>query len=634
MAYRANPFLERMSERSTSDQEFARLFAPSILERLADDAFEGGMHVFRSPPGGGKTTLLRAFTPMALRAFWNARRSSDMSETYQRLVQREILDEHEGPRLLGVMLTCASGYADLPPGGALSQEGLFRALFDCRVVLRTLRDLALLLGAASPEQLSGVHLSYGEETRDLSSIPRTDSPQELLRWAEQRERAVYASMDGRKGGVLPPHARFEGLLWLSGVRFVAGGRSVAPKRLLMIDDVQTLRRKQREQFIRELTEARARLPVWLAERSVALGDELLSPGVREGRDLREYSLEQIWTAKPHQFCAFAENVLDRRLETQNVIPAGGFAQHLSSEVNVDDIRKELERGCKSLAEELDRYRGKARYSTWVAHAEVLLAERSLESLRELYVTRTLLLRDEAKRQHTLNLEPLPVEELEQRDSSAVQGAASMFMREELNVPYYFGLQQLCVMATSNVEELLFLAAALYDGMKAKQVLRRTDSVLSSREQEDVLLGAARRKRDFIPKGHTEGRRAQRLLDSIGAYCRERTFLPNAPYAPGVTGVRLSDMEFEKLKNELARGTEHIAALRRVLAECVAENLLVTRASAASATRRAGTVYYLNRTLCVYYGLPLQMGGWQDVTITELSVWMERGRLAQQKLAEL
>jgi len=53
MAYRANPFLERMAER-TSDQEFVRLFSPKILEKLAEDAFEGAVHMFRSPPAVGK----------------------------------------------------------------------------------------------------------------------------------------------------------------------------------------------------------------------------------------------------------------------------------------------------------------------------------------------------------------------------------------------------------------------------------------------------------------------------------------------------------------------------------------------------------------------------------------------------
>src|SRR3954466_2400666 len=107
MAYRANPFLDRMSERTTSDHDFVRLFSPKILERLEEDAFKGAVHIFRSPPGGGKTTLLRALTPTALRAFWNARRVQEMSESYQRLSARGILDEHAGPQILGVLLSCA-----------------------------------------------------------------------------------------------------------------------------------------------------------------------------------------------------------------------------------------------------------------------------------------------------------------------------------------------------------------------------------------------------------------------------------------------------------------------------------------------------------------------------------------------
>jgi len=55
------------------------------------------------------------------------------------------------------------------------------------------------------------------------------------------------------------------------------------------------------------------------------------------------------------------------------------------------------------------------------------------------------------------------------------------------------------MATSNVEELLSLAASLYEGLKAKQVLRKPELLLSPLEQERLLKDAAKRKRDFIPK---------------------------------------------------------------------------------------------------------------------------------------
>ena len=131
--------------------------------------------------------------------------------------------------------------------------------------------------------------------------------------------------------------------------------------------------------------------------------------------------------------------------------------------------------------------------------------------------------------------PLSANELEERDNSQVRAAAELFMHRELKIPYYFGFERLCVMATSNIEELLFLAAALYEGLRANQVLRKPDPVLSAMAQEKLLKECAKRKREFIPKNHTDGQRAQRLLDSIAIYCQEKTYLPNAPYAPGVTG---------------------------------------------------------------------------------------------------
>jgi hypothetical protein len=72
-------------------------------------------------------------------------------------------------------------------------------------------------------------------------------------------------------------------------------------------------------------------------------------------------------------------------------------------------------------------------------------------------------------------------------------------------------------------------------------------------------------------------------------------------------------------------------LRRVLFECVAENLLVARETVSSASRESGTVFYLNRTLCAHYGLPLQMGGWQDVEVQDLMEWMEGRRSENRRL---
>ncbi len=628
MAYRANPYLERLSER-TSDQEFVRLFSPRILERLADDAFEGAVHVFRSPPGGGKTTLLRAFTPTALKAFWNARSVDEIDELYQRLLLRGVFDSHFGPQLLGVFLSCASGYADLPPGAAASQDGLFRALLNCRIVLRSLRSLALLADPQVDQPLDEIDLVYDNSAADLRAVPPLSNAGELSRWAEQRERRVYTQLDlvSRDDVEGTQDPRLDGLLWLQSVRYSYQGKILAPKRLLMIDDLHRLRRSQRELLVREMVELRPSIPVWLAERSIALGDELLSQGARQGRDLREYAMDELWgNAKGGgQTLSTFSQILDRRLHIQNVIPAGTFSQYLSDQLVPSDIEKQFHSAVAFFRKESELRNSNMRYKEWFARGNAISQTPSSRAIEELLSLLILVARDEAQRQLALQLEPLSPDELDQRDSSQVQGAAEIMANEAFGVPYYYGVERLCAMATNNVEELLSLAAALYEGLRAKLVLRRADLILSSFEQEKLLRAAAKRKREFIPKAHTEGTRAARMLDAIGNFCREKTFQPTAPYAPGVTGVRFSQSELNKIRQLGASKT--IGTLRKVIAESVAENLLTTRESAASTSRESGTVFYLNRTLCVHYGLPLQYGGWQDISIQDAIEWMEKGRVA-------
>jgi hypothetical protein len=631
VAYRANPYLERMSER-TSDQEFVRLFSPRIIERLPSDALDGAVHIFRSPPGGGKTTLLRAFTPTALKAFWNARSVDEIDESYQGLLARGVFDSQNGPQLLGVFLSCASGYADLPPGAAAAQEGLFRALLNCRIVLRALRNLSLLANHPADQILDHISVAYDDSARDLQAIPLLTSAGELSRWAEQRERSVYTQLDlvSREDGEAIQDLRLEGVLWLQSVQFSYQGRQLAPKRLLMIDDLHRLRRSQRSLLIQELTELRPSIPVWLAERSIALGEELLSQGAREGRDLREYPMDELWGSSKSggQTLNTFSQILDRRLHIQNIIPPGTISQYLSDQLVSSDVEKQFHSAVEKFRKEGQRLSNNVRYREWLSHGTAISQTPSSSSIKELLSLLILIGRDEARRQLALQLEPLPSDELDQRDSSQVQGAAEIMAHDEFGLPYYYGIDRLCAMATNNVEELLSLAAALYEGLRAKLVLRRADLILSAFEQEKLLRAAAKRKRDFIPKAHTEGTRAARLLDAIGAFCREKTFQPTAPYAPGVTGIRFSQPELAKMRREQSAASKPISVLRKVMAESVAENLLTARESAASTSRESGTVFYLNRTLCVHYGLPLQYGGWQDVSMQDAIEWMEKGRGAK------
>lgn len=635
MAYSVNPFLERRSERTTTDQEFALVFSPKILEKISDSVFSAGVHIFRSAPGGGKTTILRVFTPSVLRSFWHAKNNSELKESFPLFVEKGVLDDQEGPQLLGVLISCASGYADLPAAASSADEGLFRALLDCRVVLRTIRSLSAYLGFVSDESLDSVRLEYDESAKDIQGIPRLSSPRDLAEWAETQEKRIYAELDafaGRSNQVLPSSQRFESVLWLQSVRFIQNDVSIAVNRLLMLDDLHRLRRKQRDLLIDELTVQRPEMPVWLAMRTLVLGDALLSQGARAGRDINEYSLEELWSGPKgiYQFTIFAQNVLERRMKRQDAV-TGNFSQRLREQLEPDEIRAYVQPGIDAFRRAIQPHEESARYSEWIGRAESKSSEQTVDMLLELYVTRILVARDAAKKQLSFDL-ALSAEEIDEKENSSLRGAAEIQLHDELKLPYYYGLERLCVMATYNVEELLSLAAALYEGIVASQFLRVRKPNMSPADQEKILCQAAKKRLDFVPKNHREGMRAHKLIKSIGGYCRERTFLPNAPYAPGVTGVRLSKSEMDKLHANSKQLGEQGALLRRVLSECIAENLLVLRESSATTGRDPGSIFYLNRTLCSHFGLPLQMGGWQDVSCLDLIDWMLRGWKPPKRLA--
>ena len=624
-----NPFKERATDRTASDQAFVRLFSPKILENLPEDAFKGGVHLFVSPPGGGKTTLCRAFTPSVLQAFWGNKEITEMKESARVLQELGVIDPVRGPQLLGVQLTCLSGYADLPSGMSMEHDGLFRALLNCRIVLRALRSLAVAQNASSIEQLTNITVEYPSELQNLTAIPREESPLKLAQWAEHCERKVYSHLDALyddSSVKLPAHVRFEGVLWLQSVKFMSNGEEILPRRLLMIDDVQALRKKQRELLKREFLDLRPRQSIWLAQRTAALSDEeVLSLGAREGRDVQVHSIDALLGSSRNGFATFAQNVLDRRFETQTLFRGTKFEQYLRSDVSAKELEKPFRQAVELYKKKTGRFRNETQYQEWLCVADKICVKDlpTVEDLRALYATRILIARNESSRQ--MSFVPLAAEELEERDKSSIQAAAQIFAHDEVSLPTYYGMDSLCLMATNNIEELLGLAAALYDGLEANQMLRRADAMLTAKDQEKLLKDAAARKRDFISRSHSEGTRSKSLIDAVGGFCREKTFAPTAPYSPGVTGVRLSQTELRNLLQGKGGPEKLVNNLRQVLSECVADNLFFTKESAPTTGREGGLVFYLNRTLCAHFGLPLGLGGWQDVKVAELIEWMQLGR---------
>ena len=121
----------------------------------------------------------------------------------------------------------------------------------------------------------------------------------------------------------------------------------------------------------------------------------------------------------------------------------------------------------------------------------------------------------------------------------------------------------------------------------------------------------------------QGTAARQLLLAIEEYCREQTFRPTAPYAPGVTGIAITMAERAVLIDSPDEKISHLAKLRDVLTSLVAHNLLIPYLDHQQGGRPV-VVFYLNRLLCVQFGLPLGRGGWRHKALDELNAWLWRG----------
>jgi hypothetical protein len=219
--------------------------------------------------------------------------------------------------------------------------------------------------------------------------------------------------------------------------------------------------------------------------------------------------------------------------------------------------------------------------------------------------------------------PLSLEELEKRDSSGVRAAAELFICREFGIPYYYGMSRLASMASSNIQQFLSLASGLFEEIAAAALMKRESNLLPPR-QEEILKNLIERRWKAIPQHVMNGYKVRALLEAIGRFCEWATDQPNAPYAPGVTGIAISMADRDKLRDKsFLDRNPRLSDLASVISTSLANNLLEASVDHLNKGQR-WMLLSLNRMLCVRFQLPLQYSGWRPKSLKELLVWLDRG----------
>lgn len=616
-----NPFTMRSSESIESRLTFLKLFGYGVLEMLSDDCFLNKTTIFRSGPGGGKTSLFRLFNPDSLQEISN--HPSDYKDLSQSLKQYEVMSEN-GPTLLGVYLrlTDYGAFQDLQTSHEKKSQYFF-SLIGCRLILKT------LLGILELKNMTAKDLDQITIGNPVGVIlPRLTLPcsgKELYTWASTMERNICGIVNRFNS---PENDENENLVDLDFLRILDpknisfDGKKIITKTLIMLDDVHELRKQQRELLLKIVCK-RLPMSIWLAERLEALDLPDLVPGI-QGREYKEIFLEQVWEDKRKSFEAFVKSISSKRVEMAKLdFEMSPLHQHLEDTIDAPSRNSQFKQISDDIKNRLHSITLRtSAYDKWIDSQEAKIQSAVDNSIgwRSLEIK---VVRQEKNVQTALF--DMPIESEIDDSDTGLKAAAELFLYHEHHIPYYFGFEKISQLSTYNIDQFLEIASRLFDDAVSQRIKDKKHNLLSAEKQHAVIKDVAKSHWEQIRKKIRNGKDITTFLTNFKKFALKQTLQPNAPYVPGVTGIAISKKQYDELIDHWNQDSnKNYVRLAEILQTCISHNLLKVAYNAKQGKRgNEVTLLYLNRLLCAHFDLPLNKGGWRKKTLDDLCDWLER-----------
>jgi hypothetical protein len=581
--------------------------------------------LIHSSPGGGKTSLLRAFEPGSLTTLWNSKSASDYRDLFNTLKGIDAISKSE-VKLLGVSLPCTRNYQILEELNIseAQKKRLFFSLLNSRVILSTLRAACRLKNRKFPEGLEDIEFRYDNSDNYFKSLEVPCNGKQLFEWASNIEKDIYKTIDSfipETEIFVEGHDELISLLVLNPQNLYFHGKPLCSRILFMFDDAHKLSDSQRLLFKQYIFEKRSGANIWISERLEALApDEQLKSF--EGRDFEELNLENYWNKNQKKLKEVLRNISDKRaaLSSEEVT---SFQEYLIANLSESDANEKLSLAVKETTDkihELSKVTNK--FDEWIGALDDLESETLLNKAIRLKEIEILIHRNLGKNQLSFDF-PMPIEELDKKTGSEVTKAAALFLSSVHDMPYYFGFEDLVKLSSFNIEQFLSFSSEMFEAMISNKI-KGNQIILSDREQHDIIVKVAKHNWKKLRTEIPFGQSIRRFLTGLGEFSKTQTFKPNAPYAPGVNGFAITPSVQDKLYPEEQWINNSIyQPLVNVVSTCVAYNLLERHTLLQGKKGQSHTVYYMNRWLCVFFGLPLSYGGWRHQTPDQLIKWIKK-----------
>ena len=620
-----NLFRVRTAEQAQADTQFLTLFSGSVVKKLPKSDIWDRLIRIESAPGGGKTSLLRLFTPASLAMVYRDRETREIRELYRELTELGALVPGQGvavprrPESTVTMTTARSA--------SMNCLGPRRRCGSCLCsmpawTLLVLRAVLQLVGLRYPSDAARINFVRKQGGIPGPSVDDELSGAALFEQARETESRIAAAIGqlGASRQLRERTARLEITRVLTSHELRIDGKPVADRLLLMFDETHTLAESQRNALEEDLQSHDVGVARWMAMRLAALTPaEAMSQPSTEGREYKVVRLEDWRSSQAERWLG---DIADKRA-IRAVTTINAFGSLLADTLATPT---EMETAHLAAKDEQD-----SAIALVESHAELFrdwIADAASETLGPLESAvrwsrlKILAERRLRRRQVEFDFASIPVTEID--DSTSLIEAAKLFVAERHSVPYYYGARKIVQLGSGNAQQLLEVAGDLFDAMLYTGILTERDrQQLSAGQQDRIVRAISRRTLDRLRRDLPAGNDVHALVSAAGQVATMESHRPTAPYAPGVTGFAISMTDREVLLRADDTADPTAARLRRALHSAVSHNILTPHLDR-RAKGSSWMVFYLNRLLCPVFRLPLGLGGYREKSIAELKRWVQTG----------
>jgi hypothetical protein len=632
-----NPFFARASEYIELDDKFLNLFSPEVLNIFNQNTIWNNVTILRSSPGGGKTTLLKMFTPQILKKLKETSKHDEHNrEIYTELKKIGVYDDDGNIKVIGSLVPFNNEYMSIEflNLNEAQKARVFFSLVNIRIILSTLQSISVLHSFKSIADYRRILFVFQNNLNLPVSIRSINNGIDLYNWACDQEEIICKEIDSV---YTDKHRTIEGTDTLYSLdlfapsNFSIDGQKLQEKILVMLDDVHNLSAFQRTRLVTTIIQKRPAVNTWVSERLKALTmDELFSEGNTEGRDMNTIHIEKFWSKKHSAFEKFAKSVANRRVALALDTPRE-FASYLMEDFEEVDNEK-IQEAIKTVKTRvIEVYGSSDRYKVWISNMDKLNVD-SFDKLLEWRSLEILLYRDINKAQQRLSFEGddlLQENELIKQQEAQVIPAAQLFINKEFQIPFYFGISKVCKLSSFNIEQFLSISGHLFEEIKNNEIRRVVNSnhkiEISSRRQEQIIKNVVNKiKWNELANKVPNFVKIKMLLDSIGEFCQQETYTPNAWNSPGINAIAILMTDRAYLKDIALKDKSNVYYdLAKCIADCISYNLIEFELNY-NCKNKTWMLLYLNKMYCAKYNLPMNNGKFKEKKLTELLGWYKNG----------